>query len=160
MNLFYSKLKRCLVSKLDLKAIASLDFLFFIFSIIAIAILILGLFQSQFNSLSILDENVQGKLILETVSNYFNQVSQSLDSFSIKFSLPNKINKYDYIITVDSNNLFLEFNNKKTREIIFPINLFNKNTEKVSQIKLYSGNTYLLISIDKNQKNGVMIKKL
>jgi hypothetical protein len=161
MNLFFLRFKkRCLISKLDLKAIASLDFLFFIFSVITIAILILGLFQSQFNSLSNLDENIQGKLILEKVSNYFNQVSQSSDSFSMKFSLPEKIDNYNYIITVDSNNLFLEFNNKKTREIIFPINLFNKNTEKVNQIKIYSGYTYMLSSIDRNQKNGVMIKKL
>jgi hypothetical protein len=134
--------------------IATTEFLFFIFTTMTIAIILIEVFQSQINSLYSLDENIQGRIILENISNQFNQVSQSLESISTEIHLPEKISNHSYSITVDCRNLILEFNNKKTRETIFPIELLNKNGDKINDIKLYSGNSYSISS----KYNGVMIR--
>ncbi|MDR3222802.1 MAG: hypothetical protein LBT66_03560 [Methanobrevibacter sp.] len=156
MDLKCFKIKKCNNVKIDSNGIATIEFLFFIFTTVLIAIIIMGLFQSQINSLYTLDENVQGRIILENISNQFNQISQSLESISTEIYLPDKIANYKYSITIDNRNLILEFNNKKTRETIFPINLFNKNGDRINDIKLYSGNTYIITSV--STKNGVMIR--
>ncbi|MDR3291483.1 MAG: hypothetical protein LBT10_04960 [Methanobrevibacter sp.] len=155
MNFKFFKIKNYRINKIDSSGIAAVEFIFFIFTTLLIAILIMGLFQSQINSLYSLDENIQGRIILENISNQFNQISQSLESVSIEIYLPDKIANYKYSITVDYRNLILEFNNKKTRETIFPINLFNKNGDKISDIKLYSGSRYIISSL--STKNGVMV---
>ncbi|MDR2830812.1 MAG: hypothetical protein LBB45_07245 [Methanobrevibacter sp.] len=146
-----------MLDEIDSKGIASIEFLFFIFTTIVIAILILGLFQSQINSLSTLDENIQGRIILENISNQFNQISQSLESVSSEIYLPEKIDNHRYLITIDYRNIILEFNNKKARETIFPITLFNKNGDRMSEIKLYSGNSYTITLISK-YNNGVVVR--
>ncbi|MDR2624340.1 MAG: hypothetical protein LBC39_07260 [Methanobrevibacter sp.] len=157
-NFTFLTLEDDVVGKVDSKGTATIEFMFFIFTAITIAILFMGLFQSQIKGLSSLDENVQGRLILENVSSQISQISQSLESVSTEIYLHEKIANHRYVITIDYRNLILEFNNKKTRVTIFPVNLFNKNGGRISDMRLYSGNGYVLTSI--SNQNGVMIRNI
>ena len=70
-----------------------------------------------------------------------------------RIDLMEKIANHSYKITVKSNEVDLEFNNKKGKTQISPIKLVNANNESLDEIELYSGNSYSIekILVDDNQ---------
>jgi hypothetical protein len=132
------------LNKIDSRGIATIEILFLIFIIIFLSISILGLFQSEIDSINNYDQDITARLLLENVSAHFNQVNQGYPSFATNLSLPPTINGNNYFITIDNSNLILEFNNKKGRETIFPINLVNSNGNQITNKKLFGGNSYLI----------------
>ena len=108
-----------------------------------------------------IEEDVTGRIILEKVSNSINQVNSNLPGNIQEIHLPNNISTHNYIITVRSEYITLEFNNKKGRSVIFPINLVDINMEYINEIKLYSGESYKIKkSLDGNGVSVIQIYRI
>jgi hypothetical protein len=68
---------------------------------------------------------------------------------------------------VKSNEVNLEFNNKKGKAKISPIKLVNSNNETLNEIELYSGNSYSIekVLVDDNQtklvnQSSILIRQI
>ena len=143
---------------MDSRGIATIDFLFTIFLTLIIAISTLSLIETNLNTEKSIEEDVSGRMILEKVANSINQVNSNLPGNIQEIHLPNNISGYSYVITVRSNHITLEFNNKKGRTVIFPINLVDFNMEYINEIKLYSGENYKIKKcLDEKNLNVIQI---
>ena len=146
---------------MDSKGIVTVDFLFTIFLTLIIAISALSLIETNLNSEKSIEEDVNGRIILEKVANSINEVSSNLEGNIQEVHLPNNISNYSYIITVKSNDIDLEFYNKKGKSAIFPVNLVDFNMEHLNEIKLYSGEDYKIKkSLDENNMAVIQIYKV
>ena len=143
---------------MDSKGIATVDFLFTIFLTMIIAISTLNLIGTNLSTEKSIEEDTSGRIILEKLANSINQVSSNLPGNIQEIHLPKNISGNSYIIIVKSNNITLEFNNKKGKAVIFPINLVDFNMVSINEVKLYSGEDYFIKkSFDENNKSVIQI---
>ena len=100
-----------------------------------------------------LNEEASARILLDNISSSINEVNSNSYGFIKRIDLSEKITKHSYKITVKSNEINLEFNNKKGKEQISPIKLVNSNNETLNEIELYSGNSYSIekVLVDDNQ---------
>jgi len=146
---------------MDSRGIATVDFLFTLFLTLLIAISTLNLIGTNLNTEKSIEEDTNGRLILEKVANSINQVNSNLPGNIQEIHLPTNISGNSYVIIVKSNHIILEFNNKKGKSAIFPINLVNFNMERIKEIKLYSGEDYKIKkSSDENNINVIQIYRV
>jgi hypothetical protein len=151
------KLYNSIISS-DSKGIATVEFIFIVFLMIFLSLSTLNLFETRFQSLTNMEEDIEGRIILEKISNIFNEISSLGPGYQSELKLPNYIADHGYTITIKSDDLVLEFNNKKGKSIIFPINIVNSNNEEVNQIKMVSGNDYIIKnSLDDNNNSVINI---
>ncbi|MCL2115533.1 MAG: hypothetical protein FWH29_04855 [Methanobrevibacter sp.] len=146
---------------MDSKGIATVDFLLTLFLTLIIAISVLNLIETNLDTEKSIEEDINGRMILEKIANIINQVNSNLPGNIQEIHLPNNISSNSYIITVKSNYIILEFNNKKGKSAIFPINLVDFNKEPLNEIKLYSGESYKIKkSLDDNGINVIQIYRV
>ena len=100
-----------------------------------------------------LNEEASARILLDNISGSINEVNSNSYGFIKRIDLMEKIANHSYKITVKSNEVYLELNNKKGKTQISPIKLVNANNESLDEIELYSGNSYSIekILVDDNQ---------
>lgn len=146
---------------MDSKGIATVDFLFTLFLTLIITISILNLIETNLSSVNSIEEDTNARMILEKISNSINQVNSNLPGNIQEINLPNNISTNSYIITIRSDSIILEFNNKKGRSVIFPITLVNFNMERINEVKLYSGENYKIKKfLDENNISVIQIYRI
>ncbi|MDR2967100.1 MAG: hypothetical protein LBU74_04060 [Methanobacteriaceae archaeon] len=146
---------------MDSKGIATVDFLFTLILTLIIAISTLNLIGTNLNTEKSIEEDINGRIILEKLANSINQVNSNFPGNIQEIHLSNNISNNSYIITVKSGYITLEFNNKEGKSAIFPINLVDFNMEHVTEIKLYSGENYKIKkSLDKNNISVIQIYRV
>ncbi|MDR3062615.1 MAG: hypothetical protein LBU40_00560 [Methanobrevibacter sp.] len=136
--------------KTDSKGIISIEYLFLIFLTIIIIFSLLSFFQSVFESINSLEENVEGRILLKKISSNINEINSLDDGYMKELVLPNEISKSYYEIILKSNEIILETYNKKGISITFPINLANSQFQTINETKLYPGEKYLLKKVKNN----------
>ena len=140
---------------MDEKGQLNIEFLFCI--IISIMILISTIPYLNQNIASNLNtaNNLEGRLLLNQISNDINQVNSNMYGFSKYIQLPDKIENNSYLLTIKTTEIILEYKNKKGKTNINPINLINTNNESLVEIKLYNGAKYKISKelVNNNPKN-------
>ncbi len=92
---------------MDSKGIATIDFLFTIFLMLIISIGVLNLIEDKLNTTKNIEEDIQGRLILNKVSDSINQLNSNGKGYSKKIDLPQSIANHNYIIIIESNEIIL-----------------------------------------------------
>lgn len=103
--------------------------------------------EENLNSNLEIDEDSEGRFLLNHIANSINEVNSKEYGFNRKIELPESINGNYYSINVKNNEVVLEFNKKKGKSNINPINLVNANNETIDNLQLYNGRTYLIKKI-------------
>lgn len=127
---------------LDNKGQLNIEFIFCIILTIIILISISMYLNQTIDSNNNIENNLEGRMLLNQISNDINQVNSNNYGFSKTIVLPNKIKNDSYLITIKGNEIILEYNNKKGKVKIIPINIVNQNNENLNEIKLYNGAKY------------------
>ncbi|WP_407462161.1 hypothetical protein, partial [Methanobrevibacter sp.] len=91
-----------------------------------------------------IEENSEGRFLLDHVASSINEVNSKGYGFNKKISLPESINENHYSIIVKKNEIIVEFNNKKGKSQINPINLVDTNNKTMDSVQLFKGRTYLI----------------
>lgn len=136
-----SKIKRV---SMDSKGIINLELLFCTLIIILLLIITFPILEQNLNSNIEIDENAEGRLLLNHIADSINEVNSKGFGFNKKIKLPESINDNHYTILVKNNEVILEFNNKKGKSNIDPIKLVNANNKTIDSVQLYNGRTYLI----------------
>ncbi len=136
---------------MDYNGFLSIEFMFYIFLILILSIGFLFLVDMTIQSNIKESINVDSRLFLDSVANLINQVSSNGEGYSKEFILPNSIGSNSYLLIIKSNEVVLEFSNKKAKSIIFPISLVDNEELSISQLKFYHGETYLVEKMGNNK---------
>ena len=91
-----------------------------------------------------LNEEASARILLDNISGSINEVNSNSYGFIKRIDLMEKIANHSYKITVKSNEVNLEFNNKKGKTVINPIKLIDTSNKSIERIELYNGRTYLI----------------
>jgi hypothetical protein len=147
--------------KTDTNGTISIEYLFLILLIIIISFSLLNLFQTIFESINDLEENIEGRTLLKRISSNINDINSLEDGYMKELILPNEINNNSYEIKLKSNEILLESNNKKGISITFPINLVNSQFQAINETKLYPGEKYIIKKVkDNNNISSIYIQHL
>ena len=73
--------------------------------------------EQNLNSNMEIDENSEGRFLLNHIANSINEVNSNEYGFNKEIKLPQSINGKHYSIIVNSNEVIVEFNNKKGNRI-------------------------------------------
>lgn len=140
---------------MDEKGQLNIEFLFCITISIMILISIIPYLNQNIDSNLNTINNLEGRLLLNQISNDINQVNSNMYGFSKYIQLPDKIENNSYLLTIKTTEIILEYKNKKGKTNINPINLINTNNESLVEIKLYNGVKYKISKelSNNNQKN-------
>ena len=129
---------------MDSRGIINMELLFCSLIIILLLIAYFPMLNGNISSNMQIDENQEGRSLLNHISNSINEVNSKEYGFNRKVHLPNSINGNYYSILVHDNEVILEFNNKKGKSNINPINLVDSNNKTMESVQLFSGGTYLI----------------
>ena len=142
---------------MDSKGIINIELLFCTLIIILVLIIYIPISEQNLNSNMQIDENSQGRTLLNHISNSINEVNSKEYGFKKKIYLPESINGNYYTILVNNNEIILEFNNKKGKSNINPINLVDKNNKTLNSVQLFNGRSYLIKKslINNNQTHTI-----
>ena len=127
---------------MDKKGQLTIEFLFTLVISIMILISIMYYLNQNIDSNLNTEENLEGRLLLNQISNDINQVNSNSYGFSKYIKLPDKIGNNNYLLTIKTNEIALEYKNKKGKSNINPIHIINPNNESLVEIKLYNGAKY------------------
>ena len=138
---------------MDSKGLLNIEYVFCIIIGILILITLMPLLDDNLNANIELNEEASARILLDNISGSINEVNSNSYGFIKRIDLMEKIANHSYKITVKSNEVDLEFNNKKGKTQISPIKLVNANNESLDEIELYSGNSYSIekILVDDHQ---------
>ena len=152
---------------MDSKGLINIELLFCIAIIVLILIINFPVLEHELDSANEIDENSQGRFLLDSLSSSINQVNSNKNGFIKKIKLPPSIDGHYYTILLYSNEILLEFNNKKGKTKIQPIKLVDSNNETLSKVQLYSGGTYIIkkTSVNNNEsrifnQSSILIRQL
>ena len=147
---------------MDSKGLLNIEYVFCIIIGILILITLMPLLDDNLNANIELNED-----LLDNISGSINEVNSNSYGFIKRIDLMEKIANHSYKITVKSNEVDLEFNNKKGKTQISPIKLVNANNESLDEIELYSGNSYSIekVLVDDNQtklvnQSSILIRQI
>ena len=129
---------------MDSKGLINIELLFCTAIIIMILMISLPMLEHELDLAKDIDENSQGRYLLDSISNSINQVNSNNYGFIKKIRLPQSLNGHYYTILINEKEVILEFNNKKGKCQIEPINLVDSNNRTLSKVQLYSGGSYIL----------------
>lgn len=129
---------------MDSRGIINIEFLFSTLIIILLLTINLPILEENLNSNIEIDENSQGRYLLNHISNSINAVNSKEYGFNKKVRLPNSINDNYYSILINNNEVILEFNNKKGKSDINPIRLVDNDNQTINSVQLYNGRSYLI----------------
>lgn len=129
---------------MDSKGIINLELLFCTLIIILFLIINFPMIEENLNSNIEIEENNECRLLLNHIANSINEVNSRGYGFNRKIRLPESINENHYSIIVKNNEIIIEFNNKKGRSQINPINLVDSNNKTMDSIQLFKGRNYLI----------------
>ncbi len=129
------------------KGFISIQYLFSIFLLILIAIFILSLSFNSISSQQNIENHLSSRILLDAVSDNINQVSSNGEGYSKEIKLPAKISGNQYKIKVAKNSIVFYGGGKMAKNKIQPVILV-KDSMKVNEIELYSGNNYVIRKYD------------
>lgn len=129
---------------MDSKGIINLEFLFCTLIIILFLIINFPMIEENLNSNIEIEENNECRLLLNHIANSINEVNSRGYGFNRKIRLPESINENHYSIIVKNNEIIIEFNNKKGRSQINPINLVDSNNKTMDSVQLFKGRNYMI----------------
>jgi uncharacterized protein (UPF0333 family) len=129
---------------MDSKGIINLELLFCTLIIILFLIINFPMIEENLNSNIEIEENNECRLLLNHIANSINEVNSRGYGFNKKIRLPESINENHYSIIVKNNEIIIEFNNKKGRSQINPINLVDANNKTMDSVQLFKGRNYLI----------------
>ena len=129
---------------MDSKGIINLELLFCTLIIILFLIINFPMIEENLNSNIEIEENNECRLLLNRIANSINEVNSRGYGFNKKIRLPESINENHYSIIIKNNEIIIEFNNKKGRSQINPINLVDANNKTIDSVQLFKGRTYLI----------------
>lgn len=129
---------------MDSKGIINLELLFCTLIIILFLIINFPMIEENLNSNIEIEENNECRLLLNRIANSINEVNSRGYGFNKKIRLPESINENHYSIIVKNNEIIIEFNNKKGRSQINPINLVDSNNKTMDSVQLFKGRNYLI----------------
>lgn len=129
---------------MDSKGIINLELLFCTLIIILFLIINFPMIEENLNSNIEIEENNECRLLLNHIANSINEVNSRGYGFNRKIRLPESINENHYSIIVKNNEIIIEFNNKKGRSQINPINLVDSNNKRMDSVQLFKGRNYLI----------------
>lgn len=129
---------------MDSKGIINLELLFCTLIIILFLIINFPMIEENLNSNIEIEENNECRLLLNHIANSINEVNSRGYGFNKKIRLPESINEKHYSIIVKNNEIIIEFNNKKGRSQINPINLVDSNNKTMDSVQLFKGRNYLI----------------
>ena len=152
---------------MDSKGLLNIEYLFCTIIAILLLITLMPMIEENLNENMELNEEASARILLDNISSSINEVNSNSYGFIKRIDLSEKITKHNYKITVKSNEINLEFNNKKGKEQISPIKLVNSNNETLNEIELYSGNSYSIekVLVDDNQtklvnQSSILIRQI
>ena len=142
---------------MDSKGIINIELLFCTLIIILLLIINLPMIEQNLNSNMEIDEDTEGRFLLNHIANSINEVNSKGYGFIKKIKLPESINGNYYSILVNSNEVIVEFNNKKGKSSINPIKLVDSNNKTIDNVQLYNDRTYLIKKtlLNNNQTNTI-----
>ena len=129
---------------MDSKGIINLEILFSTLIIILLIIINFPMLEENLNSNIEIRENSEGRLLLNHIANSINEVNSKGYGLNKKIKLPESINGNHYSVIVKNNEIIVEFNNKKGKSQINPINLVDENNKTMGSVQLFNGRTYLI----------------
>ena len=129
---------------MDSKGIINLELLFCTLIIILFLIINFPMIEENLNSNIEIEENNECRLLLNHIANSINEVNSRGYGFNRKIRLSESINENHYSIIVKNNEIIIEFNNKKGKSQINPINLVDANNKTMDSVQLFKGRTYLI----------------
>ena len=129
---------------MDSKGIINLELLFCTLIIILFLIINFPMIEENLNSNIEIEENNECRLLLNHIANSINEVNSRGYGFNKKIRLPESINENHYSIIVKNHEIIIEFNNKKGRSQINPINLVDANNKTMGSVQLFKGRNYLI----------------
>ena len=142
---------------MDSKGIINIELLFCTLIIILLLIINFPLIDQNLDSNMEIDDESEGRFLLNHIANSINDVNSKEYGFIKKIKLPQSINGKHYSILVNSNEVIVEFNNKKGKSSINPIKLVDSNNNTIDNVKLYNYRTYLIKKtiLNNNQTNTI-----
>lgn len=129
---------------MDSKGLVNIELLFCTLIIILLLIVNLHMIEKNINSNMEIDENGESRFLLNHIANSINEVNSKEYGFNKKIKMPESINGNYYSILINNNEVIIEFNNKKGKSSINPINLIDKNNQSLKSIQLSNGRSYLI----------------
>ncbi len=129
---------------MDSKGLINIELLFCTIIIIMILIINIPFLEHSLDSSKELNENSNGRILLESLSNSINQVNSNKIGYSKKIKLPQTINGHYYTVLIHNNEVILEFNNKKARSNIQQINIVDSENQSLDNVQLFNGRTYII----------------
>ena len=144
---------------MDSKGIINIELLFCLLIMILLLIIIFPNLNQNLDSAKGIDENSQGRFLLNHISNSINEVNSKEHGFNKIIRLPNSINENYYSIVVNQQAVIVEFNNKKGKSNINPINLVDNNNKTIDKKQLFNGRTYIIKKILVNDNKTHIINQ-
>ena len=120
---------------MDEKGFISIEYLFSIFILLIIASGLLFFTSATIMSEKNIEDNVNHRLILDSLASSISQVNSNGEGYSMLINLDSKYGFYE--VTVQKDRLTIESSNRKGETLIIPLNID-------SQYRMYSGNSYLV----------------
>ena len=130
---------------MDNKGVISIEYLFSLFIIIILATGLLFSASTSIMSANDINDNVNHRLILDSVANSINQVNANGAGYSKMIDLPSEAGYYE--ITVEKNRVTMKYDNKEGESLINEINID-------SNYRLHSGKSY---TISKSSEGKMVI---
>jgi len=135
---------------MDSKGISTIDFIFTIFLSLIIVSLGLNLIGNNLEDMVILEEELNGRMVLDNIATTINEVNSNNLGHIQEITLPMNLSSRPFSITINQNEVLIEFGNRKGKSTIFPIRLANINKNIVNEVKLYPGES---VKIQKSLDN-------
>jgi hypothetical protein len=127
---------------MDSKGIYMINFIFSIFIILIIFIISLNLIESNLSDETLVEVDLNSRLLLDEIGNSINSVSSKNLGNIKKITLPKNISSVGYYILVKKTEIIISFRSKKGETVIKPIKLANSKGKIINELSLYPGETY------------------
>lgn len=129
---------------MDSRGIINIELLFSSIIIILLLITYLPIIDESLNSNMQIEENSEGRMLLNHIANSINEINSKEYGFNKRIDMPDSINGNYYSILIHNDEVILEFNNKKGKSNINPIKLVDSNNKTIDSVQLFNGRTYLI----------------
>ncbi len=144
----------------DKKAVISMDFLFSFFILIILSTIVFGFVYSNLSNIYSDNENIEERLILDSLASEINKVSSKDSGYSTVIHLKSEVFGYPYYIRVNKNTITLYDNFNRADARIYPIIIKNKYGNSLSYINLYSGSDYKVSKEMKNNQTFILFVQI
>ncbi len=144
----------------DNKAVISMDFLFSFFILIILSTIVFGFVYSNLSNIYSDNENIEERLILDSIASQINRVSSKDLGYSTVIHLKEEVYGYPYYIRVNKNTITLYDNFNRADSSIYPIIIKNKYGSSLSYINLYSGSDYRVSKEVKNNQTFILFVQI